>query len=78
MLLCTSGEKFDNSRKVFKKKSLRLATKEVRNMLPPIMIAGFALLVMFWSGFEVNFYVDADGSRSFRITFGSRSKRRMI
>lgn len=47
-------------------------------MLPPIMIAGFALLVMFWSGFEVNFYVDADGSRSFRITFGSRSKQRMI
>ena len=43
-------------------------------MMPPMMIAGFVLFVMFWSGFEINFYVDADGSRSFRITFGSRSR----
>ena len=46
-------------------------------MIPPMILAGFIVLVIFWSGFEVNFYIDADGSRSFKVTFGSRSKQRM-
>ena len=62
---------------MFEKKRLRLAKKGGDSMIPPMILAGFIVLVIFWSGFEVNFYIDADGSRSFKVTFGSRSKQRM-
>ena len=46
---------------------------EVIAMIPPMILAGFIVLVIFWSGFRIKIYVDSDGSHSFEVAFGSRT-----